>query len=151
MNLHERVAPQIQRRQTRKPKAGPPLLSLFGLRTVPASRNVRFGTNLPIVSFEPKGQFTLGNVSKLLADGLKTASEAKRHRPDGVGKEAILAHNAYFDKVGLRGAKGGERPQAPRSERLRFTSHRTLEAAREPTRRPIQHPEKRLFRDPSDD
>lgn len=50
-----------------------PLLGSFGLGSVPAGRNVRFGTNLPIVSFESKGRFTLRNVSKLLAQAVKTA------------------------------------------------------------------------------
>ena len=51
----------------------PPCSGLFGSGSVPAGRNVRFGTNLPIVSFESKGRFTLGNVSKLRSDSLKIA------------------------------------------------------------------------------
>ena len=72
-NLPDRIGPHIPRRQTRKPQAGPPLHGLFGLGSAPAIRNVRFGTNLPIVSFESKGRFTLRKVAKILTDRLKTA------------------------------------------------------------------------------
>lgn len=109
VNRHERTARQILRRQTRKPKAGAPLLSLFGLRSVPASRNVRFGTNLPIVSFEPKGRFTLGNVSKLLADLLKTPRSTGPVASAGVGRNIILAYNALLDISGTSVSGAGIR------------------------------------------